>query len=93
MLGARLFLLLLLLLSGTGALNARATLAAKHIIVTVLFGIDLRRPSPCIAARITLSAEDSADLRKERFTSGGALGWFNSIEYVDRSVCVTKIST
>jgi hypothetical protein len=70
-LGARFWLLLL---PDADVLKARAILAAKQIIVTVLFGIDLRRDSPWMAARMTFKAEDTAEARKDRFTSGGALG-------------------
>lgn len=42
--------------------------------MTVLLGIDLSRDSPWMAARMTLSAEDSPAARKKRLTSKGAVG-------------------
>jgi hypothetical protein len=55
-------------------LRLRAEHAAKEIIMTVLFGIDFSRDSPCIAARRTFNADDKPAARKKRFTSIGAVG-------------------
>lgn len=56
-------------------LRLSAEQAAKEIMMTVLFGMDLSRDSPCIAARRTFSAEDRPAARKNRFTAVGAVGW------------------
>lgn len=63
------------LLSPGVTLRLSAEQAAKEIIITVLFGIDLRRASPWMAARRTLRAEERAAARKNRLTSIGAVGW------------------
>lgn len=55
-------------------LRLRAEHAANEIMMTVLFGMDLSRPSPWMAARRTFRAEDSPAARKKRFTSRGAVG-------------------
>lgn len=81
MLGARLRLLL-----ATIMLRLSAKQAANEIIMAVLFGIDLSRPSPWTAARITFRAEDSPAAWKKRFTSIGAVGWLMTLLYVDSLV-------
>lgn len=87
-LGARLDLL-----SPGVTLRLNAEQAAKDIMMTVLLGIDLRRASPCMAARRTLRADERPAARKKRFTSRGAVGWLITPPYVESWVCVTRIST
>lgn len=58
-------------------LNAKH--AAKVIMMAVLLGMDLRRPSPCTAARMTFNADESPAARKKRFTSTGAVGWLMTL--------------
>ena len=64
-----------------------------HILIDVLFGIDLRRLSPWTAARMTFRDEDSPAARKNRLTSTGAVGWFMTLLYMESLPWVTKIST
>jgi hypothetical protein len=62
-------------------------------MMTVLFGIDFSRFSPCTAARMTFMADARPAARKNCFTSFDAVGWLTTLQYVDSLVWDTKIST
>lgn len=62
------------LLPDVATLRLKAKHAANEIMIAVLFGIDFNCDSPCIAARMTLSADESPAVRKNCFTSFGAVG-------------------
>lgn len=61
-------------LSADVILRLSAAQAAKEIMITVLFGIDLSLDSAWMATRKTFKADESAAARKNRFTSKGAVG-------------------